>query len=48
MDQPLANLTSTQKDELMEQVKQQIAIANTQEIITVSLVLLLSHYIIAT
>lgn len=48
MDQPLANLTSTQKDELMEQVKQQIAIANTQEIITVSYILLLSHYIIAT
>lgn len=35
MDQSLANLSSTQKDELMEQVKQQIAIANTQEIITV-------------
>lgn len=47
MDQPLANLTSTQKDELMDQVKQQIAIANTQEIITVSCVLLLTHYIIA-
>lgn len=36
MEQPLANLSSAQKDELMDQVKQQIAIANTQEIITVS------------
>lgn len=28
------NLTSAQKDELMEQVKQQIAIANIQELVT--------------
>lgn len=30
------NLTSAQKDELMDQVKQQIAIANIQELVTVS------------
>lgn len=30
------NLTSAQKEELMEQVKQQIAIANVQELVTVS------------
>lgn len=28
-------LTSAQKDELMDQVKQQIAIANAQELLTV-------------
>lgn len=31
----LSNMTSSQKDELMDQVKQQIAIANTQEFISV-------------
>uniref|UniRef100_A0A336MYL5 Mitochondrial import inner membrane translocase subunit n=1 Tax=Culicoides sonorensis TaxID=179676 RepID=A0A336MYL5_CULSO len=30
----LTNMTSAQKDELMDQVKQQIAIANTQEFIS--------------
>lgn len=32
----LTNLSSAQKDELMDQVKQQVAIANTQEFISVS------------
>ncbi|XP_046687557.1 mitochondrial import inner membrane translocase subunit Tim13-A-like [Homalodisca vitripennis] len=30
----LSSLTNTQKDELMEQVKQQIAVANAQELLT--------------
>uniref|UniRef100_U5EPX4 Mitochondrial import inner membrane translocase subunit n=1 Tax=Corethrella appendiculata TaxID=1370023 RepID=U5EPX4_9DIPT len=34
MDLSLENLTSSQKDELMDSVKQQIAIANMQELIT--------------
>lgn len=34
---PLGNLTSTQKDQLMTEVKQQIAVANAQELVTVSL-----------
>lgn len=34
---PLANLSSTQKDQLMTEVKQQIAVANAQELVTVSL-----------
>lgn len=43
-------MTSAQKDELMDQVKQQIAIANTQAFITVNIVsdkhaLLLLYYI---
>lgn len=29
-------LTGVQKDELMEQVKQQLAVANAQELLTVS------------
>lgn len=29
------SLTSAQKDELMDQVKQQIAVANAQELLTV-------------
>lgn len=29
-------LTGTQKDEIMEQVKQQLAVANAQELLTVS------------
>lgn len=33
---PLANLSSTQKDQLMTEVKQQIAVANAQELVTVS------------
>lgn len=33
----LSNMTSAQKDELMDQVKQQVAIANTQEFISVSI-----------
>lgn len=31
------SLTSAQKDELMDQVKQQIAVANAQELLTVKL-----------
>ncbi len=31
----LGNLSSGQKDELMDQVKQQIAVANVQELLTV-------------
>lgn len=33
---PLGNLSSTQKDQLMTEVKQQIAVANAQELVTVS------------
>lgn len=32
----LGNLSSGQKDELMDQVRQQIAVANAQELLTVS------------
>lgn len=32
----LSSLTGSQKDELMDQVKQQIAVANAQELLTVS------------
>lgn len=32
----LGSLSSSQKDELMDQVKQQIAVANAQELLTVS------------
>lgn len=32
-------LTVAQKDELMEQLKQQLAVANAQELLTVSLIL---------
>lgn len=31
----LSGLTGVQKDELMDQVKQQIAVANAQELLTV-------------
>jgi len=31
------NLTGSQRDELMQQVKQQIAVANAQELLTVML-----------
>ena len=31
----VGNLSSTQKDELMDQVRQQIAVANAQELLTV-------------
>ncbi|XP_031635707.1 mitochondrial import inner membrane translocase subunit Tim13 [Contarinia nasturtii] len=31
---PLGNLSSTQKDQLMTEVKQQIAVANAQELVT--------------
>lgn len=34
---PLSNLSATQKDQLMTEVKQQIAVANAQELVTVSL-----------
>lgn len=33
----LGNLSSGQKDELMDQVRQQIAVANAQELLTVRL-----------
>lgn len=33
---PLTNLSSTQKDQLMSEVRQQIAVANAQELVTVS------------
>lgn len=33
---PLSNLSATQKDQLMSEVKQQIAVANAQELVTVS------------
>lgn len=33
---PLSNLSATQKDQLMTEVKQQIAVANAQELVTVS------------
>lgn len=36
MDSLGGNLSGAQKDELMDQVKQQIAVANTQELLTVS------------
>lgn len=32
----MSNLSSGQKDELMDQVRQQIAVANAQELLTVS------------
>lgn len=32
---PLSNLSATQKDQLMTEVKQQIAVANAQELVTV-------------
>lgn len=32
---PVSNLTSSQKDQLMSEVKQQIAVANAQELLTV-------------
>lgn len=35
MDSLPSGLSSTQKDELMDQVKQQIAVANAQELLTV-------------
>lgn len=35
MDLSVSSLTSSQKDELMDQVKQQIAVANAQELLTV-------------
>lgn len=35
MDMPIGNLSSGQKDELMDQVRQQIAVANAQELLTV-------------
>lgn len=35
MDMPMGNLSSGQKDELMDQVRQQIAVANAQELLTV-------------
>lgn len=34
----VANLTGAQKGELMDQVKQQIAVANAQELLTVSFI----------
>lgn len=36
MEGALNNLTSSQKDELMDQVKQQIVVATFQELLTVN------------
>lgn len=36
MDSLPGGLTGAQKDELMDQVKQQIAVANAQELLTVT------------
>lgn len=33
---PLSNLTSSQKDQLMTEVRQQMAVATAQELVTVS------------
>lgn len=38
MDSLPSGLTGAQKDELMDQVKQQIAVANAQELLTVYLI----------
>lgn len=35
----LSGLTGSQKDELMEKVKQEIALANFQELLTVNIIL---------
>lgn len=43
-----ANLTGAQKDELMEKVKQEIALANFQELLTVSIQLFIEMYAIVT
>jgi mitochondrial import inner membrane translocase subunit TIM13 len=45
MDLQLRNLNASQKDELMDTVKQQIAVANAQELLTVML-LAKSHFCI--
>lgn len=37
MESQIGNLSSGQKDELMDQVRQQIAVANAQELLTVRL-----------
>lgn len=37
------SLTGSQRDELMQQVKQQIAVANAQELLTVSLYIFTNH-----
>lgn len=39
-----SQLTTAQKDELMDQVKQQIAIANAQELLTVRICGLLTYF----
>lgn len=39
----LSGLSGVQKDELMDQVKQQIAVANAQELLTVSQLNLLQN-----
>lgn len=43
----ISNLSANEKGELMDQVKQQIAVANAQELLTVC-VLLLFNYIQVT
>lgn len=40
---PLGNLSATQKDQLMTEVRQQIAVANAQELVTVSSISNLSY-----
>lgn len=44
----IGNLSSSQKDQLMSEVKQQIAVANAQELLTVSFQLPQHHKYIAT
>lgn len=43
MEMSLDNLSSAQKDELMSSVKQQIALANAQELLTVGFIIWLKH-----
>lgn len=42
MESVASGLTGAQKDELMDQVKQQIAVANAQELLTVRVVTLMT------
>lgn len=42
-----SGLTGAQKDELMDQVKQQIAVANAQELLSVSKSKLCIHFVSA-
>lgn len=48
MDMSLGNLSTGQKDELMDQVRQQIAVANAQELLTVKIPNITSIFVLAT